>query len=78
MGPKRTRASRSTVWPTASTIRRISRLRPSRNSTRSHAFCFRRRATLTSAGAVTPSSSRTPRRSRSSCASDGMPLSFTS
>ena len=78
MGPKWLLTSLSTVCPTASTILRISRFRPSRSSIRSQTFCFNRRSTLTSDGAVAPSSSRTPRRSRSNCASVGMPLNLTS
>ena len=68
-GPMRVRTRRRTGWPTASHMRRTWRLRPSWIVMRS----VRSPTSDTRAGAVGPSSSSTPSRSRRSAPRDGVP-----
>src|SRR5690606_33133258 len=70
---KRVRIKWRTGWPTASHIRRTIRFRPSRMTSSRTVRSFPRRIRRTWAGAVRPSSSRTPRLSRSSASSEGSP-----
>src|SRR5256885_7889610 len=73
-GPKAVRFSACTRCPTASSMRRTWRWRPSRLTTRSSAAGpGSTRITSTSAGAVTPSSSSTPERSRARSLRLGVP-----
>src|SRR5690606_22527065 len=67
---KRVRIKWRTGWPTASHIRRTIRFRPSRMTSSRTVRSFPRRIRRTWAGAVRPSSSRTPRLSRSSASSE--------
>src|SRR5690348_1481738 len=82
-GPNAVRRSASVLWPIACSMRRTWRCLPSRITTRSSARPESRspvvaRTISTSAGAVTPSSSCTPRRSASRLARVGTPAVTTS
>ena len=69
----RVRTSRTTGCPTVSHIRRIWRFRPSWMTMRSRDGA----TTATRAGAVVPSSSSTPSRSRRTAPADGSPSTWT-
>src|SRR5436190_539879 len=76
-GPSRTRASLSTRCPTASHRRRTRCVRPSTTVSSSQVLVGSRPSTRTRAGALLPSSRRTPRRRRVMASSDGVPSTFT-
>src|SRR5713226_379435 len=76
-GPNPVRRNDCTLWPTACSIRRTWRWRPSRMTTRSSVWpepnAGSKPATSTSAGAVLPSSRSTPLRSSSRSLALGLP-----
>jgi hypothetical protein len=76
-GPIAVRTSFRTLLPTASSIRRTCRLRPSVIVISRKVLFSRSRSRVTTAGRVHPSSNSTPLRSRSICSSSSTPAAFT-